>query len=182
MQYLPSNWQSSLVLGLQIYYPLFYILRLARNTTGDSIEPQASLKVEQITLLGSVAATLIWALWLNVSHLLSSLQVVTFLSKYNIGGFGPVGNQEGNQHEDDAESSVPEHQLNTTPDVGLNLREVEERRCLYGYNEVTSSPRVSWKAGRVFLWSCIDDVTLPLEVGLVRLFANVSMIVTDLQR
>lgn len=132
MQYLPSNWQNPLISGLQIYYPLFYILRFARNTTDNSLKTQASLNVEQITPFCSVAAALIWALWLNVRCLLPSIQVLTLLSKYNIGAFGPLEAREENRPENDAESSVPEHQLNTMPDVGLNLRKVKGRRCLYG--------------------------------------------------
>lgn len=159
MQCLPSTWQSSLVSGLQIYYPLFYLLRVARNTTDDSIKTKASLNVEQMTLLGSVTAAFIWALWLNVRCLLPSLQVLTLLSKYNIGAFGAAGDTEGIRPE------VPEHQLDTMPDIGLNLHEVEGRRYLYGRNEVTSSPHVSWKQWKLYLWSCIDPLTVPLEVG-----------------
>jgi hypothetical protein len=54
------------------------------------------------------------------------------------------------------------------PDIGLNLREVDERRCLYGYNEVTCSHHISWKTMKLYLLTCIDNLTVPLEVGLVR--------------
>lgn len=168
MQCLPSDWQSSLILGLQIYYPYFYLLRLARNGTNDSVEPRASLNVEQITLLSSVTATLIWVFWRNARCLLPSIQILTILSKYNIEAFGPTGDMEEAWPEEDAEPSVPEHQLKTMPDIGLNLREVDERRCLYGYNDVTCSHHVSWNTMKSYMLTCIDNLIVPLEVGLVR--------------
>ena len=182
MKCLPPEWQSSLILGLQIYYPYFYLSRLARNATDDSIKIGAASKVEQIMLLSSVTAALIWAFWLNARCLLQSVQIWSLLSRYNIGIFGPTGDWEENWAEENAEPSVPEHQLNTVPDIGLNLREVEERRYLYGCNEVASSPHVSWRMQKLYLWSCIDDLTVPLEVYLIRLLANVGMIATDMQR
>lgn len=181
MQCLPSDWPSSLILGLQIYYPYFYLLRLARNASNDSVKSQASLNVEQITLLSSVTAALLWALWLNLRCLLPSLQILATLSKYNIGAFGPSGDREENRPEEDAGPLVPEHQLDTMPDIGLNLREVERRRRLYGYNEVTSSNRVSWNNMK-YLRACVDNLTMPLEVGMVHLLANVNSIATDIQR
>jgi hypothetical protein len=182
MQCLPSDWQSSLILGLQNYYPYFYLLRLARNASNDSVEPQASLNVEQITLLSSVTAALIWVFWRNARCLLPSIQILTILSKYNIEAFGPSDDREEAWPEEDAEPSVPEDQLNTMPDIGLNLREVDERRCLYGYNEVTCSHHVSWKTMKLYLLTCIDNLAVPLEVGLVRPLADVNIIATDMQR
>jgi hypothetical protein len=76
---------------------------------------------------------------------------------------------------------VPEHQLDTMPDIGLNLREVEGRRHLYGYNEVTSLSRASWNNMK-YLRASVNNRTVPLEVGLVHLFANVNSVATDIQR
>ena len=153
--YSPHTW-------LQIYYPMYYLIRVAKR---DRQADKTTLRTET-GLTIAVGCLLFWVLFIHVRFLLRDPM------KRQREDSNAIDENLENEPLADSTSEnrvglgtqIPERHLDTALDIGLSHHEVRSRQKLYGPNEIRTSKNWAWLIRRTL----INDTAICSQVKLFR--------------